>query len=231
MCGRFALSPKTNSVEKLMPNTGIKLNSNSFNICPTTDIEGITRLRRHNNLTSNKNNYNIGKFYWGLNISQGNNNINLFNARSESLFTKNIYHTLITHNRILIPATAYYEWQKVNSKVKIPYCFSLKHEELFAFAGLFRSRQIDNEIINEVTIITCPANQLVSSIHHRMPVILDSSKAIHYLNEENHINEFLHSYPDELMQFYQVSNFVNSPKNNTEECLLPHQSTTLDFGF
>ena len=50
----------------------------------------------------------------------------------------------------------------------------LESEEPFAFAGLWESwKRPDDSWMLSCTIITTSANELVSEIHDRMPVILD----------------------------------------------------------
>lgn len=210
MCGRFALSPKTNSVEKLIPESDIFLgNNNSYNICPTMDIVGISLNERFE-----------GNLYrWGWNLHQNTNkDLTLFNARAESLMNKKIYKDVI-NQRVVIPATAYYEWSK-GSSVKNPYCIKMVDDDVFGFAGLYRMETIGNELVSSITIITCPANELISSIHSRMPVVLDSYTARAFLNPNENIEKFTQPYSPRNMIMYPVSRLVNSPKFNSPECLI-----------
>lgn len=210
MCGRFALSPKTNSVEKLFPESEISLeNINSYNICPTMDIVGITLNTRYNS--------NLYRWGWTLN-NQNSSNITLFNARAESLMNKKIYREVM-NQRVVIPATAYYEWSK-GSSVKNPYCIKFPDDDLFGFAGLYRIEAVNNQLLSTISIITCPANELISSIHNRMPVILDSNTARGFLNPNENIEIFTHPYSPKNMIIYPVSRLVNSPNNNSPECLI-----------
>lgn len=210
MCGRFALSPKTNSVEKLFPESGINLeNNNSYNICPTMDIVGITLNGRFNG--------NLYRWGWIL-LQNTNRDLTLFNARAESLMNKRIFNDVL-NQRVVIPATAYYEWAK-GSSGKNPYCIKMKNDDLFGFAGLYRMETIGNELVSSITIITCPANELISSIHHRMPTILDSDTARSFLNPNENIERFTRPYPSQNMIMYPVSRLINSPNFNSPECLV-----------
>lgn len=210
MCGRFALSPKTNSVEKLFPESGICLdNNNSYNICPTMDIVGITLNGSYKS--------NIYRWGWTSN-DRYNRELSLFNARAESLMSKRIYNDAI-NQRVVIPATAYYEWSKGTSG-KYPYCIKMQNDDLFGFAGLYRIETINNHLLSTITIITCPANELISSIHSRMPVVLDLYTARAFLNPNENIERFTQPYSPQNMIMYPVSRFVNSPKFNSPECLV-----------
>jgi putative SOS response-associated peptidase YedK len=103
---------------------------------------------------------------------------NTLNAKLETLQEKPSFSTIL-HQRCLIPANGFYEWQWLDSKgkQKQEYFIHLPDEQLFAFAGLW-SKWIDSntdEIMYTYTIITTNANELMASIHNtkkRMPVIL-----------------------------------------------------------
>jgi putative SOS response-associated peptidase YedK len=75
------------------------------------------------------------------------------------------------------------------------------------------------------TIITTEPNELMKAIHHRMPVILPEKAEDPWLNPKETDKSFLHSllqpYPPEEMEAYEVSRLVNSPKNNTPDCIAP----------
>jgi putative SOS response-associated peptidase YedK len=68
-------------------------------------------------------------------------------------------------------------------------------------------------------VITTKPNELMKDIHDRMPVILRPEDEKRWLDpaimDINHLHQFLKSLPEELMEAYEVSNLVNSPKNNS----------------
>jgi putative SOS response-associated peptidase YedK len=75
----------------------------------------------------------------------------------------------------LVLADGYYEWRQVGIR-KQPYRITLKSGELFAMAGIYARAPIEFETAekNKVNfaILTTYANEAVSHIHDRMPVIL-----------------------------------------------------------
>lgn len=79
------------------------------------------------------------------------------------------------------------------------------------------------ETIESCAIIVTDANELVSEIHDRMPVILPRESYDQWLDPElkdpELLQELLEPYPAWLMQAYPVSTRVNSPRNNSAECL------------
>jgi putative SOS response-associated peptidase YedK len=83
------------------------------------------------------------------------------------------FRDALKSRRCLIPADGFYEWQK-KGKTKQPYCFEVNEGSLFAFAGIWdRWRDPSGQWVKSCSILTTTANALTSSVHDRMPVILD----------------------------------------------------------
>jgi putative SOS response-associated peptidase YedK len=59
-------------------------------------------------------------------------------------------------------------------RAKAAYAIGLKSGKPFGIAGIWEGwkHPLSGEIIRTFCILTCPANELVGSIHDRMPVIL-----------------------------------------------------------
>src|SRR6266699_3038009 len=148
------------------------------------------------------------------------------NARVEGIADKPTYRKPFRYQRLLVPATGFFEWDK-SVKPSIPYYFTLIHEPLFAFAGLYDSWTDPKtaRVINSYTIITCPANSTVGKIHPRMPVILHKKDEEAWLNpdiiEPEQLYPLLTPFPDAAMQVYPVSPAVNNPKNDSEDVVKP----------
>ena len=82
------------------------------------------------------------------------------------------FRNALRRRRCLILADGFYEWQKLG-KQKRPMRIVMQSGELFAFAGLWETwRDPQGDIIPSCTIITTSANDTLSPIHNRMPVIL-----------------------------------------------------------
>lgn len=101
----------------------------------------------------------------------------LINARGESLTEKPSFRDAFRRRRCLIPASGFYEWQRVPGKgsleVRQPYYVSLTSGETMAFAGLWESwTSPGGEVVRSCCIVTAPANELMRPIHDRMPLIL-----------------------------------------------------------
>lgn len=151
----------------------------------------------------------------------------MINARSESLFDKPTWKKLIARKRCLVPADGFYEWKKINGDKKThkqPLYIHPKQTDLFSFAGLWETwKDVEGLEWKTYSIITTDANKEMSGVHDRMPVILhkedESSWLSPSLDNKEDIEHFLRPYDDNGLEMYEVSDEVNSPKNNRAELL------------
>ena len=124
----------------------------------------------------------------------------------------------------MIPASAFYEWERVDSKTKRPFAFGLAGGEPFVFAGLWESwRPKDGEPLETFTILTTDPNEVVT-IHNRMPVILEPKDYDRWLDAGDPARppvDLLRPYPGERMRAWSVSDRVGNVRNNDPELLAP----------
>ncbi len=149
----------------------------------------------------------------------------MINARSETLSERPSFRAAYKRRRCVIVADSFYEWKR-EGKSRTPMRIMLESEETFAFAGLWETwKRPDDSWMLSCTIITTSANELVSDIHDRMPVILDPDVEPVWLDPDlddtSVLSELLVPYPSELMTAYEVSRIVNSAANDVPECILP----------
>lgn len=113
--------------------------------------------------------------------------------------------------RCLIPADGFYEWKELGGQ-KMPYRFALRDGAPFAFAGLA------NE--TSCAILTTAPNELVASIHDRMPVILLPELESLWLDQDaQDVSPAFAPYPAAAMTAYAVSRRVNNPRTDDPECI------------
>jgi putative SOS response-associated peptidase YedK len=62
---------------------------------------------------------------------------------------------------------------------------------------------------------------LIAEVHHRMPVIIPAEYYDLWLGELDGRKELIESLPEIELQMRQVSNTVNSPKNDSPDCIKP----------
>jgi putative SOS response-associated peptidase YedK len=127
----------------------------------------------------------------------------------------------LKYRRCLIPADAFYEWQK-NGSSKQPYCFEINNGQLFAFAGLWDGwKDGKGNWLRTCTILTTTPNSLTSTVHDRMPVILHSDSYDLWLDPGTQnaaaISELLKPYNTSAMRMYPVSTRINRVENDDEE--------------
>ncbi len=217
MCGRFVLVTEIILIAKEFNIQDMVSDLKpSYNIAPSQDIavvmnEGINKLKtcRWGLIPS-----------WAKDKSIGNK---MINARAETLHEKPSFKKNLKKRRCLILADGFYEWKK-DKKLKLPYYIYQKTKNIMAFAGLWdKWTSPDNEVITSCTIITTTANDLLKNLHHRMPVILKREEQKIWLDpmiqDQESLRSLLKPYPSEEMDFYEVSNPVNSPANNSPQCL------------
>jgi len=144
----------------------------------------------------------------------------MINARSETVAEKPSYRNALKRRRCLIVADGFYEWQKQPGGGKVPMFISLADRQPFGFAGLYETwtEPESGESLVTCTIITGPPNDLVKSIHDRMPIILPPEAYDLWLEPREMntglLTELLKPYPAEQMAAYPVSTRVNTPAND-----------------
>ncbi|WP_335871712.1 SOS response-associated peptidase [Bacillus sp. 2205SS5-2] len=166
-----------------------------------------------------------GYLHWGLLPqwkSSGTAQKLMINARSETVTEKKSFQALFQQKRCVMFADSFFEWKREGSE-RIPYRFQLNEDRPFAFAGLWDIRKIAGEKKPMGTILTTQANELVQPVHDRMPVMLLSEESIHcWLDtslEYDEVKLLFTPISSEEMVSYQVSNRVNSSKNNDPTCI------------
>lgn len=147
------------------------------------------------------------------------------NARAETLAEKPSFRQLLARRRCLVLADSFFEWQ-ATAAGKVPHRILLREEQPFAFAGLW-DEWLDRdtgELHPTFTIITTAPNELMASIHNRMPVILPGPAAEQaWLDDGLDLAAHQHllvPYAAAAMREYIVSQRVNSPANNDADVLV-----------
>ncbi len=149
----------------------------------------------------------------------------MINARSETLAEKPSFRQALSRRRCVILADGFYEWQKIpEQKTSRPYLFRLASGEPFGFAGLWEIWDSpDGNRLESCTIITCAANDLVSRVHERMPVMLSRDQAPAWVGEPGAKSpfDFLKPFPSEKMTAVPVGSMVNNPAVDSPLCVQP----------
>ena len=181
-------------------------------------------------LVNNENKRIMTPMRWGLIPSWAKEEAignKMINARIETVTQKPSFKTAFMKRRCLVPADGYYEWRKSGAPgKKSPFRIVLKSKELFAFAGLWDVwKNEEGETIQSYTIITTEADDLVSKIHPRMPVILRPENEDKWIdptvNDLKTLRSALKPYPSDLMEMYEVSPLVGRANLDVESFIQP----------
>src|SRR3712207_2206624 len=219
MCGRYTLATP---VEKLAEEFGFDASSvelsPNYNVAPTQGVAAVLAENGHRRLELLR---------WGLIPSWADDpqiGSRMINARAETAPEKPSFRRSFRERRCLIPADGFYEWKRTNG-AKQPYYILMKEGRPFAFAGLWES-WTDNggPEIRSCAILTTGPNALVERIHDRMPVILPPDTYDVWLDpasERDELTALFAPYPEDTLEAYPVSRFVNSPANNDPRCVEP----------
>jgi putative SOS response-associated peptidase YedK len=127
----------------------------------------------------------IAELRWGLIPSWAQDpkiGVQCINARSETVAEKPAFRDSFVRRRCLVPADSFFEWETRGGR-KIPWRFEHPNHEPFCMAGLWDRWNSPEGPLETFTILTCPPNQLVGSVHSRMPVLLSPDQAEHWLSE------------------------------------------------
>ena len=191
----------------------------SYNVAPTDPVYAVAE---HDGVRQ------LGRFRWGLvphwaKDTKGALNIN---ARSETVATKASFRDSFRRKRCIIPATGFFEWEP-KERGRLPHYIRLTGDRPMAFAGVWASWKdpISEEWLRSCSIITTRANEAISSIHSRMPVILPPDRWDVWLDREMQDSDAAEPLmgpidPVELRE-HAVSTLVNSVRNNLPENIVP----------
>ncbi|NIP29862.1 MAG: SOS response-associated peptidase, partial [Candidatus Dadabacteria bacterium] len=180
MCGRFTLfyDKKTLEDEFDIEIEQPELFKPSYNIAPTQD--SLVIYTKADKRICTKMRWGLVPF-WAKDIKIG---YKMINARAETVDEKASFKKPLKDKRCLVLTNGFYEWKKVDSKTKIPYFVRLKNKKPFTFAGLWDKWDKEGNDLNTFTIITTNANELVRTIHDRMPVILNREGRFKWLDPD-----------------------------------------------
>jgi putative SOS response-associated peptidase YedK len=165
---------------------------------------------------------------WGLVPfwSKESKSFSTINAKAETVASSLTFREAWKRRRCLVPADWFYEWQKIDEKTKQPYAIALKDGDLFAFAGLWETWKDKGtgEILETYTILTTDPNELLQSIHNRMPVILAARDYERWMapTDPAHLPvDLLRQYPAEEMKAWKVNKAVGNTRNNDASLVEP----------
>ncbi len=221
MCGRFTLTyddaayiaetmgVSVEAVEKYRPR---------FNIAPTNE-HPVVHMRYEER--------DVVWARWGLvnswakDMKSGFKNIN---ARSESVDKRPAFRDAFGKRRCVVPADGFYEWEGSKGNRR-PSWFHSSDGGLLLFAGLYEwwRPSEEDDWVASFTIITTAANELVSAVHDRMPVILPREQVDNWIDpgalDPESLKGLLLPAVEGVLVRRRVSQEVNSVRNDSASLL------------
>lgn len=228
MCGRFIQSYAWREAAEYLdlPEPPRNLQPR-YNVAPGQNVSAVRRNGQARRLSMLR---------WGLVprwASDPKIGSRLVNARAETARTKPSFREAFRSRRCLVPADGFYEWKPEGGR-KQPYLIRRKDGGLLAFAGLWEewrasARLADcrpGDVVETCAILTTEANEAVSRVHRRMPVILEPDAFDPWLAGAP---VPLVACPSDALEVYPVSALVNSAENEGRKCVERFDPETADI--
>ena len=222
MCGRYT---QTAAFDELALRFGITVEDTDledltprYNVAPSQPVPIVVAHNGGRQLVMAK---------WGFHpVWMKTSKVAPINAKVETVATSRMFQAAVRHHRCLVPADGFYEWKAVpGQRRKQPYYLRLKGGGVFAFAGLYTPADAQAAVPATCTIITTTANDLVVSIHNRMPVILERADEGRWsdarVTDVATVLPCLRPLPASFMEGYPVSTLVSSPGNEGPRLVQP----------
>lgn len=230
MCGRFAQPRSSDELARIFRARRVtELEGERFNVAPTDEVVAVVEHHGERQLDT---------FRWGLvpyYAESTREAARLINARAETVESSGAFRTAFRRRRCIIPADAFYEWrragaaaagEKARSPRPQPFAIRRVDGQPMAFAGLWavwRDPTTSSRLFS-CSIVTTAANQLLTPLHSRMPVVLDHDDWDSWLDEDAQpgmLRGMLHPAPEPILEIYPVGLAVNNVRNNDPELLDP----------
>lgn len=229
MCGRFSETRAGEEVARAFMLAHTPELVPRYNIAPTQPVAVVLTDRPEDPRTLRHMRWGFVPS-WADDIAIGNR---MINARGETLAEKPAFKAAYKRRRCLVVADGFYEWKKDGSK-KQPHYIQVDDGNLFAMAGLWEIWGTANgDMLETCTIVTTEPNELMASIHDRMPVILDPADYDLWLEVgewvPDGVQDLLKPFDADRMKAVKVSSYVNSPRNDSRRCLEPPMEQGLLF--
>lgn len=220
MCGRFTLTVDPAQLKLFLDLNDVPSDLQPrYNIAPTQPVAVVTSAIDRQ----------VELFQWGLIPSWAKDpsiGSRMINARAETLEEKPAFRAAFKRRRCAILADGFFEWKKIaagKQETKQPYHIRLMDNQPFAFAGLWETwKSLEGADLRTCTIVTTTPNDLMATIHDRMPVILDRESLWDWIDPEATslaLHALLQPYPADRMTAYPIGKLVNRPENDRPEVI------------
>lgn len=205
MCGRFAITLPNDAMAQLFaaqPANDLPQVPN-FNVCPTRPVHVVRQGGAGRQLVAMR---------WGFLpvwYKTPADGPLLINARAETIAEKPTFRAAARSRRCILPASGFYEWTKTEEGARLPWYIRRRDGAPIAFAGVWQDWGED--ALSACAVVTTAANEGISAIHHRMPLILEPEAWPLWLGEAGKgAAELMQPGADGVLDWHRVSAAVNS---------------------
>ncbi|MFN2484653.1 MAG: SOS response-associated peptidase [Candidatus Limnocylindria bacterium] len=222
MCGRFS---QRDSAEEIATRFAAAVATHhpggQYNVAPTDEVSAV--LDYHEERV-------VDTFRWGLvpvwadSPRQG---ARMINARAETVESSSTYRSALRERRCLIPADGFFEFVRADGRARPdPWFVHRADDAVMAFAGLWSIWRdpVTAARLYSCTILTTVPNELMSRLHHRMPVVVEPEDWDAWLAPSataDKLGPLLTPAADDLLEAYPVSPLVNDVRNEGPELIRP----------
>ena len=238
MCGRYTSTSTIADLAAVFEVDEVRAEEQParYNVAPTLPVYAVAVIRPKGEDSEKGPLRALGTFRWGLipswakEMSIGSK---MINARAEGIADKAAFRSAVARRRCLIPADAFYEWQRRTasdgrSAGKLPYAIRRRDGQPMALAGIWEvwrePSDPDASRVRTCAIVTTSANSLMAPIHDRMPVSLERADWAAWLDPATDmavIEKLMVPAADGVLEAYPISTRVNDVKNEGPELLDP----------
>lgn len=227
MCGRFAVTLPPDAMAQLFAATPANdlPDVPNYNVCPTNQVHAVFHDGHQRRL--------IG-LRWGFIphwYKKPNDGPLLINARAETIAEKPAFRAACRERRAVIVASGFYEWTR-SGDVRLPWYITRTDGAPIAFAAVWQDWQekgAEGTAIRTAAIVTTAANAPMSTIHHRMPVILEAGDIPLWLGETGKgAARLMQAAPEDALTWHRVSRAVNSNRAAGPQLIEPTDASKED---
>jgi putative SOS response-associated peptidase YedK len=227
MCGRMTQQTPPEEVARIFDAEVRGQDSEAFqpswNVAPTDPLTVV--LQREDGRVVERPRWGLIPS-WAKSAREGARSIN---ARAETVASSPAFRVAFAKRRCIVPADGFYEWQRTSGTRKQPFFLGPVGSagSLLAMAGLWSvwKDPATGLWVTSAAVITTDANDDVSVVHDRMPVLLPRASWAAWLDPDERDQDLLRSMltaaPDGILDIHPVSTRVNDVRNDGPDLAEP----------
>ncbi|NLP17093.1 MAG: SOS response-associated peptidase [Clostridiales bacterium] len=185
MCGRYNFTvEQSEELREIIEKLNAKIHGKEYKrgeIFPTNQVPLL--VGEHNETSPVLSIWGFPKF---------DNKGVIINARSETVFEKRTFRDSVINRRCIIPSSGFYEWDREKRKIM----FKLDGTDALYMAGLYNYYQDEMRFV----ILTTAANESISDVHHRMPLIIPRHEIDTWIFDDQVTSDILNRVPPLLIR-------------------------------